>query len=351
MSNFIFSLDVDKNQLALLQRKNLADLQMSEPKHLEAWLASSGSALFNRRILWLARQDRPSDDQRSDLIGADNQGNLLIAELKRGMVGDDAITQALAYAAEYARMSAEDLAAMYAEQSEKSGATSLVERAKSVEDAISKLSNHIGKNKLNESQILILVGEDFTSKVLSVCDYLNGSSGEASFSIECWRYNIFIAEQERHYFVLEQVLPPPSIRQSIDEKREASKDKKYLRNPVKVKFVLDTIKFLSEKYVETRRNSGASYEFWIVDDVFRYDCELCFSVHNANPRLILTDGLRFGGDLSQFNLKEGANWNGRRTLEFSDVDMGGATFSQEFGARLIDVINLIKPGVRGEQEG
>ena len=85
--------------------------------------------------------------------------SVLVTELKRGLIEEDAITQTLAYAAEYSRMTADELASLYCERG---GTTGLVTKVNSNEEARIKLSDHVGEHILNESQVLLLVGEEFS---------------------------------------------------------------------------------------------------------------------------------------------------------------------------------------------
>ncbi len=343
MNSTIFALDVQRKRLTRLQPKSLVDVGLSEPYDLEAWLASASEGLFDRNILWLARQDRPSGEQRSDLVGVDERGNLVIAELKRGVVAEDAVTQALSYAAEYSSKSAADLAEMFAAHSQKEGATGLISKASSQEDAGARLSKHVAEQEVNESQILLLVGGDFSAKALAICDYLNGASEEPSFSVECWRYGLFQTTEGANYFVLEQILPPPSIRQEIEEKREASKDRKYARDPVRMAFMGQLVGYLWGRQVTASRKPGQSYECKIKNTQWANDYDLRFSVHAEHPRLILPDGLQFQGTTADHGLTEGKHWDGRQMLEFTDVDASSAKFDEAFGKRLVEVTQLLKP--------
>src|SRR5208283_2632329 len=103
-----------------------------------------------------ARQDRPSHEQRSDIIGVDKSGDLLIAELKRGLVEEGAITQALGYTAEYQEKSAEDLENLFLEQSAKAGISGLLVKAESLDDAKKRLADHLGPEvEINETQVVV----------------------------------------------------------------------------------------------------------------------------------------------------------------------------------------------------
>jgi len=343
MNSIIFALDVQGKNLTRVQPKSLADVGLSEPYDLEAWLASASDGLFDRNILWLARQDRPSGEQRSDLVGVDELGNLVIAELKRGVVAEDAVTQALSYAAEYASKSAADLAEMFAAHSQKEGVTGLVSKATSLDDAEVQLSKHVAGQEVNESQILLLVGEDFTAKALAICDYLNGASEEPSFSVECWRYGLFQTAEGANYFVLEQILPPPSIRQEIEEKREASKNRKYARDPVRMAFMGQLVGYLFGKEVTASRKPGQSYECRIKKTRWATDYDVRFSVHAQHPRLILPDGLCYRKTPTTPGLKEGKHWDGCQMLEFTEIDCGSAKFDEVFGKRLVEVVEHLVP--------
>jgi hypothetical protein len=339
----IFTLDVNERRLTRLQRMSMTELGLKEPRDLEAWLASAGGGIFGRDVIWIARQDRPSEEQRSDLIGVDKLGNVLVTELKRGVLSEEAITQALAYAAEYSDKSAADLAALFAVHSEKSQATGLVTKASSLDDAQRQLSKHVGVDtELNESQVLLLVGEDFTAKTLAICDYLNRSSGESSFSVECWRYFVFTNPAGAHYFLLEQVLPPPSVRQEIEEKREASKARKYARDPVRVEFMRELLAYLGASAdVTSWRSRGQSYECRIKSNLWTSDHDLWFSVNSNRPRLLLPIELGLRSSAASDQILESVQEDGRRILEFSDVDLRSAKFSAAFGERLIGVVGAL----------
>lgn len=241
MATSIFFLNTEGKSLRPLAQRTMEDLGLTETRDLETWLAScdESAQLFRRKILWLARQDRVSDDQRTDLVGVADNGDLIIAELKRGTLNEDAVTQALGYAGEYATKTLDELLDLFVKHSSsKPPQEGLVMAVTSIEDVQNRLEKHAGSDtEINENQVILLVGEGFSPKALTICDYLNSSSGEASFLLECWQYMIVEDEDSRRYFVLEQIIPPPSMRDVIEEKREAAKHKKRLRDPVRMAFM------------------------------------------------------------------------------------------------------------------
>lgn len=344
MTTTIYRLDVNAKTITQISRKSMAQLSLSEPYDLEAWLASASAGIFDRDILWIARQDRPVDEQRSDLIGVDKAGNLLITELKRGELNEYAITQALAYAAEYSRKTADELATMFADQSSRETATGLVTKATSADDARLQLSNHVGpETELNDAQILMLVGEEFTPGALAICDYLNESSGEGTFSFECWKFTVF-QEVSEHIFALEQILPPPSVRRAIDERREAARAKRYARDPVRKDFMYAVMSFLGVKAPGlATRSRGASYDCWLKKDEWKATGDVNFSVHEDCPRLILPDGLVFAATDGGPNVTVEQVDGGEQSLRFNGIQCATAKFDESFGDQLLKVVEQIKP--------
>ena len=159
MSSQVYRLNPADSSLSLLNSKPMSELGYYEVGDLETWLASCKHQLFSRNVLWIMRQDWAADNQRSDLVGISDKGDLIIAELKRGTASQDAITQVLAYAAEYEPKTPSQLATLYYEHSEKYGSSSLVEKASSELDAQSRISAHVGDNEVNKSQILLILAE------------------------------------------------------------------------------------------------------------------------------------------------------------------------------------------------
>ncbi len=147
---------------------------------------------------------------------------MIIAELKRGELKEDAVTQALGYASEFA-VNTDEVAELFAEYHKESSpgdlTRGLVGKFSSKEDLQRCLKEYVRDNEINAVQIILLLGEEFSARALAICDYLNRSSGEASFSLECWQFAIFEDKDSHRYFVLEQVISPTTTRDIIEEKR------------------------------------------------------------------------------------------------------------------------------------
>jgi hypothetical protein len=348
MGATFFRVSDDSKSLAKLQRSPLADLGFTEPGHLETWLASAGEEIFGRRrVLWIARQDRPTDEHRSDLVGIDELGNLLLVELKRGWLGGDAILQALTYAAEYARRSVEELVEIFAAHSAKAGTAGLIQRAKGG-DAEATLGSHVGENEVNQSQILVLIGEDFSANALAVCDYLNNSSGDASFSVECWRYGVFVDNVATgNFFAIEQVLPPPNVRAEVEEKREASKSRKYARNPNKKTFMRDLLAALRAASFNVTRETGESYGCHIEDGRWAGGTYVTVSIHRDWPVVWVPAALSLPDPLPPDVTRRDDGTKGW-ALEYRDVSTV-EPLPSTFADTLAQLVRALAPG-EGTQE-
>lgn len=347
----LYSVDDQEKTLTPLLAKRLADMGLTEPRDLEGWLANSGTGLlFGRRALWLARQDHPSDEQRSDLVGLDANGDLLVVELKRGEVAQDAVVQVLCYAAEYAEKDASSLAELYAAHALKQGESALVADVKSVQEAAKRIEDHAGPDtELNEVQVVVLVGEEFSASTLSVCHYLNEASGDATFSIECWLFTVFENTDGRHLFALEQIVPAPEIRDAIEQRRADAKCSRYARNPARKTFLADAYGYFRSSGMDAQRSQGASYECRLYAQGTSRESYATFSVHHEKPRIILTR-LRLSGGLEDLDATATEDRDGRTVIEFAGANPLFDPFGTQLGERVCAVIHLLQPLCDVEQQ-
>src|ERR1035438_989818 len=287
-----------------------------ETKDLENWIASrSHQELFRRPILWICKQDRPTDSDRSDLLGIDNEARLVLLELKRGTVGIDALTQALRYLPDYSRKRRVELVQMLAQNVNRPAASKLPDADFSSDDAAQKIDDVTqGATEINESQVLQLLGADFEPETLSGCDYLNRACGEGRvLRVECWQYHLF-KDEGGLFLSVTQLIPQPDLQQEIQEKRDDRRAGKFKRNPVKMEFM--------RRFKETLRNAG--YECWGKRGR-SYSCflrigkggDLEFGIY-GNPYLTV----RKDAGYKTFNLNKG-NWREEEDCcwyDFGEVD-------------------------------
>ena len=282
------------NSIEKINSSTLYAQGFQEPRDLETWVIKNKKNMFNKNILWIARQDFVTSEQRSDLIGMDENGYLIICELKRGTVDEHAITQALGYAAEYGKKNIVELSEMLLKHVRKGhipGCQS--EQMKTNDEASDSINKHVTGGKVgsdievNEIQTIVLVGEDFNPTALSISDYLNNSSDASTLVIECWKYELFPISDDEFELGFEQILPPLNIQKQIADKREEMRGKKYARNPKKMEFMRWLMNRLwDDPDFIGQRPGGASY-YCHIQKASHDDVPFTFNVYEEYPRLQL----------------------------------------------------------------
>ena len=182
----IFRLEEDK--LIIAEEKNL-ELE----KHLENWLENSPWVLIQNSILWIGRQTSATDEDGtiySDLLGIDSDGNLVIAELKKGRTPRDIIAQLLDYAAWADGLSEPQIHEIAETHFEKRDDF----RGKTFPDAFREVFDMPETDELpplNQSLRLFIVAEEIPSRMARVCRFLRTSHG---MDISCIDVSTFETE-------------------------------------------------------------------------------------------------------------------------------------------------------------
>ena len=181
--------DMSKAELVIAQETNL-ELE----KHLENWLENSPrQTLAQEDFLWIGRQTSVTDEGGtifSDLLGVDSEGNLVIAELKKGRTPRDVVAQLLDYAAWANGLSESqirDIAETYFE-------TRGVFQGKTFDDAFREVFDMPDTDELpplKQKLRLFVVAEEIQPRVTSVCRFLRTSHG---MDISCIAVSIFQTE-------------------------------------------------------------------------------------------------------------------------------------------------------------
>lgn len=265
----VYSVDIAARRVTPLPELRLRDIGATEPRDLESWLASAGADVFGRGIIWLARQDSANHEDRSDLVGIDENGALILAELKNGQVDEWALTQALSYAPSYADRDLEALAELYSSHSSKTTTSALFRKCGGQADAREQIEQLVALHEdreVNDRQQILLVGSDFSARCLRACDYLNrGSNGQ--FGVECWAVRV-LGVATAPVLVVQRILPTESSGDLISERVQAAGEQKWARDPRRTKFVSAVKDALSASVLEgyelrTARPRGKSYGFTI----------------------------------------------------------------------------------------
>lgn len=179
---------MSKAELVIAQETNL-ELE----RHLENWLENSPLALAQESILWIGRQTSAKDEDGtiySDLLGIDSNGNLVIAELKKGRTPRDIIAQLLDYAAWADGLSEPQIREIAENYFETRG----VFQGKTFDDAFKEVFEIPETDELpplNRGLRLFIVAEEIPSRVARVCRFLRTSHG---MDISCIDVSTFETE-------------------------------------------------------------------------------------------------------------------------------------------------------------
>ena len=184
--------DMSKGKLVIAPKTKL-ELE----KHLENWLENSPEqTLAQEDFLWIGRQTSATDEDGtifSDLFGVDSEGNLVIAELKKGRTPRDIIAQILDYAAwadDLSDAQIRDIAEAYFETREGF-------QGKTFDDAFREAFDIPETDelpRLNDGGLrLFIVAEEIPSRVARVCRFLRTSH---DINVSCVDISIFQTESD-----------------------------------------------------------------------------------------------------------------------------------------------------------
>jgi hypothetical protein len=297
----LYKLDPITKVIAVVNQTDLVSLGLQETKDLENWITSSRS-IFDRNLIWIARQDWITDSDRSDIVGIDEDAELLVVELKRGYVDASVLTQALNYAAEYASRGQEEIINLFVSNSIKATSSPLQLLAKTSDEANRVLADHTHASDINETQAILLVGTQFDPRVLSMCEYLNRAAGaDATLSVECWQIALF-RDGTSTYLTLTQIVPTPDLRQQIQQMKEERQANKYLRDKNRIDFMWNFKGKARTNGYQVLAKRGSSYACQIVgtgglpmtlsihgDPTLTFPADGNYSVTNLDARRLRKD--------------------------------------------------------------
>lgn len=201
-------------QAARIEPVTFSELNMTE-NDIEEVLRNSIDMICDEEesMLIVGRQVRNEKNGRSDLIAVDNNGNIVLIEIKRDRKDiehrKEAFEfQAIRYAASYATIDKTDdlVKKVYAPYIEKYRSEFELGALTSFELGIRKLNEFLQVNdaqkNFNEKQRIILVASDFDEQTLSAVAWLNSNNVDMS----CYRLTPYKLNEDIFFYV-EKLLP------------------------------------------------------------------------------------------------------------------------------------------------
>lgn len=201
-------------QAARIEPVTFSELNMTE-NDIEEILRNSIDMICDEEesMLIVGRQVRNEKNGRSDLTAVDNNGNIVLIEIKRDRKDiehrKEAFEfQAIRYAASYATIEKTDdlVKKVYAPYIEKYRSEFELGELTSFELGIRKLNEFLQVNdaqkSFNEKQRIILVASDFDEQTLSAVAWLNSNKVDMS----CYRLTPYKLNEDLFFYV-EKLLP------------------------------------------------------------------------------------------------------------------------------------------------
>lgn len=201
-------------QAARIEPVTFSELNMTE-NDIEEILRNSIDMICDEEesMLIVGRQVRNEKNGRSDLTAVDNNGNIVLVEIKRDRKDiehrKEAFEfQAIRYAASYATIEKTDdlVKKVYAPYIEKYRSEFELGELTSFELGIRKLNEFLQVNdaqkSFNEKQRIILVASDFDEQTLSAVAWLNSNKVDMS----CYRLTPYKLNEDLFFYV-EKLLP------------------------------------------------------------------------------------------------------------------------------------------------
>jgi len=157
----VYIVDQSNNSVQPIQEVSFASQGLREVSNLEQW-ARAADSFFERKIYWIGCQHSATDSERSDLVGIDQDTDLILVEFKRGTVEIDALTQAFRYLPEYSSKDRDSLARLRLDSQQ--GFTKEENEGINLESIRTKMDAHVGgADEINTAQVLILMRRRFYS--------------------------------------------------------------------------------------------------------------------------------------------------------------------------------------------
>jgi len=204
-------------QAARLEPVTFSELNMLE-NDIEEILRNNIDMICDEEesMLIVGRQVKNENHGRSDLTAVDNNGNIVLIEIKRDRRDienrKEAFEfQAIRYAASYATIDTTDdlVKKVYAPYIEKYRNEFEIGELTSYELGIRKLNDFLLVNEaeklFNSKQRIILVASDFDEQTLSAVSWLNANNVDMS----CYRLTPYKINEDV-YFYVEKILPVPN---------------------------------------------------------------------------------------------------------------------------------------------
>ncbi len=202
----------------------MADLGWRERSDLQRWIRANPDFLGSG-LLYVAEEFADWEGaagpvaDRLDLLFLDEDGRLVVVELKRGLAPDRTESQALVYAAYCDQLTTADIAEQYAKTY---GVSAEDARARLIEHAPVLADDQPGKVRVR------IVAEDFppsvTATVLFLRELGSGGPESAQLDIGCTKLTAYALADGKHVISAQPLIPIPETEDYLVRRRKRAAD-------------------------------------------------------------------------------------------------------------------------------
>jgi hypothetical protein len=251
---------VEGSQASPVEAVSFAEAGLRERQHLQEWVIANPEILGPGVMIITTEFDRwvtgsgQATYERLDVLGLDESGRLVVAELKRDQAPDSVTMQALNYAAMVSRFSLDNLSEVYARQNSESGMTP--------QDALVKLQEWAPSvsDEIIGSPRIVLLASDFGPTVTNLAMFLY----ENDLDIRLTRVQPYQTPDGRYLVTVSTILPVPNAEEFMVRPRSGVQTRAASRSS---RADWDWTTYESELRISPDRLAVARE---LVDDIARY---------------------------------------------------------------------------------
>ena len=203
----MYQIDIRNKKMNKLNATTFSELNLSERYDIQEWIDDTPEIL-GEKLLIIGKEIILPSGIRLDLLAIDENGNLVIIELKRDTSGNHVEWQAIKYASYCSAFTDEEIFKIHQDY---------LNKKYNDKDAKREIENFLvtfEMEKLNKEQRIILVSRDFNSDVASAVLWLN----DKGLDIKCIKINSFLSENNELLIYPTQIIPLPEAEDFIKRK-------------------------------------------------------------------------------------------------------------------------------------
>ncbi len=200
----LFRINPENRESEKITEVDFARLGFQERRDIQEWVAAN-PGILGESLLIIGKEFSGFDrtNERLDLLAVDEDGKLVIIELKRDHTGADAHWQAIKYASYIHRARREDIIRVFADHADISES-----------EAVDELLQHLGADDLdglNNDQRIILASHRFAPEVTSASLWLNEKTPDEDL-ITCVQLIPYHDPQTDSLFIqANTIIPMPGV--------------------------------------------------------------------------------------------------------------------------------------------